>query len=274
MRFFEWNINLASNITGSAKIPNFVGDEIVNCNADFFALTEFNKTENYFSFIEEYIKSKGYDYIITNNHEYKQNDVLLCWKRDLYDLIEIMDEIVTNGNNNIPNFAYVKLKRKSDGGEFVFAGARITLMDYSKRKEQFEFILNKLKPFDKVILVGDFNCLRRGTNEMNYNLRVMNDLCKIHDFELYTPNGQSIFQEQAKNTEFEFAEDNVVARGIIISDYYYNRDFATKYSDIYINGKNFSIYDSRLRKNIWNIVIGSGIPDHAILIGEVDIEKE
>lgn len=40
------------------------------------------------------------------------------------------------------------------------------------------------------------------------------------------------------------------------------------------DGRNFSIYDKELKKDIWSIKFGCGIPDHAILSGEFILEKK
>ena len=258
-----WNINSATK--KNIFTPEFVGEEIKYQDSDFFILTEFCKTQNYERFIQKHLVKNGYDYILSNNSS-NHNDILVAWKKDKYSEVIKENNILTN--KTTPNFAYVVLK-DTKGFEFVLAGVRITIESYENRKKQLRFVLNSLKSFRRVIIGGDFNCLRRGTTEHKWNISILSQISKQAGFKLVTPTGQSIYEENAINEEYEFAEDHFVVKDMLIENEAYDRDFTGRNKDVYIHGKNFSIYDFGLKRNIWSINVGSGIPDHAILSGSI-----
>ena len=265
-KIIVWNINSATN----KKIitPDFVGEELQEQNSDFIVITEFCKTKNYQDFLKKYLDN-DYNYIITNN-SVRHNDILVAWEKDKYDVVKREDNIVTN--QVIPNFAYVVLKDKN-GLEFVLAGVRITIESYENRVKQLLFVLNSLKAFPHVVLGGDFNCLRRKTLEEKWNIKVLSRLSKQNGFNLITPEGQSIYSEKAFSEAYEFAEDHFVVKGLKIKNEIYDRNFAIRNRDVYLHGKNFLVYDIGLKRNIWSIDVGSGIPDHAILSGNICVNS-
>ncbi len=258
-----WNINLATNRI--VTIPDFVEEELLIQNFDLFVLTEFCKTKNFKEFCKE-LDNNGYSYVITNNTK-NHNNVLLAWKNDKYDMVEIVNEFTTN--ETTPNFAYVILKEKNKGIEFAFAGARITIENYENRLKQVKFILDQLKSYDRVVIAGDFNCLRRETLVKEYNISVLAKTSRDYGFSLITPEGQSIYSDKAFCVANEFAEDHFIVRGLDIEDEKYDRSFTLRHRDIYIHGKDFCVYDHNLKRNIWSVEVGSGIPDHALLCGNI-----
>lgn len=185
-----WNINSATN--KNIFTPEFVGEEIEYQDSDFFILTEFCKTQNYKSFIQKYFVNKGYDYVLSNNPA-NHNDILVAWKKDRNTVIEKVNNIETNYTT--PNFAYVKLQ-DTRGFEFVLAGVRITIESYENREKQLRSVLDTLKLNDKVIIGGDFNCLRRGTTEKKWNISILSQISEQAGFKLVTPKGQSIFMQK------------------------------------------------------------------------------
>lgn len=264
-----WNINSATN--KNIFTPKFVGEEIEYQDSDFFILTEFCKTQNYKSFIQTYLVNKGYDYVLSNNPA-NHNDILVAWKRDRYTVLEKVNNIETD--HITPNFVYVKLK-DTNGFEFVLAGVRITTeKHYENRKKQLRFVLDSLKLYDRVIIGGDFNCLRRKTTRKEWNISILSQISKQSGFKLVTPKGQSIFEENAISEEYEFAEDHFVVKNMLIENEVYDRDFTDRYKDVYTHGKNFSVYDFASRRKMWSINFGSGIPDHAILSGSVFLNDQ
>lgn len=273
-KIFEWNINQATDRYGKNIIPKFVGNELISSNADIIVLTEFCFCKNAEMFIEE-VFSKSYDYKFTDNIKENQNEVLIAWKKELFEF-EGEEATTTTSNNNKPNFLIVHLKT-SNGIRVVVGGIRITLKSYKERKEQMKFALNQLREYEDVIIGGDFNNLRRGTEVEEWNLRVMQELCKEYGFNsIHTPEGQSIYQEQAESIDYEFAEDHFITKGskIKMKEKYYNRDFTRKNPDVYLFGGDFQVYNHNLKRVTWSIPFGSGIPDHAIISGEIVIENE
>lgn len=260
-----WNINLATNT--DTIIPNFVGEEILKQDSDFFVLTEFCKTKNHQQFCKTIFLDNGYEIIISNN-AINHNDILISWKKDKYKLIETGEDIKTTPV--IPNFSYVVLENL-DGIKFVLAGVRITIEKYCNRKEQFKYVLKQLHSYEHVIIAGDFNCLRRGTHQKIWNINILNKLCKENKYELKTPKGSSIYTENALSKKYEFAEDHFVTKGVVLENEMYDRNFTEKFKDIYLHNRDFTLYNYKLKKNIWSIRCGSGVPDHAILTGFVNL---
>jgi len=258
-----WNINSATN--RFITTPEFVGEEIKFQDSDFFILTEFCKTQNHEAFIQKHLVGNGYNYILSNNSS-KHNDILLAWKKDKYSEVKNESNILTN--KTTPNFAYVVL-RDINGFEFVLAGVRITIESYENREQQLRFVFAALKSFHRVIIGGDFNCLRRGTPEHKWNMSILSRISNQEGYKLVTPKGQSIYAENAIREEYEFAEDHFIIKNMLIENEVYDRSFTDKYSDVYIHGKDFSVYDFALRRNVWSISVGSGIPDHAVLTGNI-----
>ena len=261
-----WNINLATNT--NIWIPEFVGKEIERQESDFVILTEFCKTIKHENFIQRFFIDNGYDYVLSNN-SMKHNNIFVAWKRDKYTVVNSETNIKTN--QTTPNIVFVVLK-DSKGIEFVLAGVRITTESYENRAIQWDSALEVLKSFPRVIVGGDFNCLRRGTSESRWNIFELAQKSQNRGFNLVTPKGQSIYAEIAQRRENEFAEDHFVAKGIEITDEKYDRSFMDRNTDVYLHGKNFTIYDKELKRNIWSIDVGSGIPDHAMLLGTINMD--
>ena len=265
-KILVWNINSATN--RNISTPDFVGEEIQKQKSDFIVLTEFCRTKNYEEFCQKYIDS-CYNYIISNN-PLSHNDVLVAWKKDKYDMISFENTVITN--KVTPNFAYVVLKDRN-GFEFVLAGIRITIESYDNRAKQLQFALDRLKSFPHVVLGGDFNCLRRKTSKIKWNIRILSRKSAQYGFDLITPIGQSIYAEAACCESYEFAEDHFLVKGLEIKNEIYDRDFTTRNNSVYLHGRNFYVYDFALKRNIWSVDVGSGIPDHAMLIGEVSMTQ-
>lgn len=271
-KILVWNINQATDRYRRNNIPDFVRDELINKSADIVILTEFCHCNNSEVFIKETFTNKGYDYRFTNNKTDKQNDVLIAWKQELFKF-QSVEVIKTTKVNNMPNFLIVHLKNNS-GNKVSIAGLRITLKSYINRREQMVYALEKVKDYENIILGGDFNNLRRGTAIKEWNLNEILKICNKYEFDLHTPEGQSIYQEQAQSLDFEFAEDHFITKGtnIKMREYYYDRGFTKKNPDVYLFKGDFQVYNDRVKRVTWAIPFGSGIPDHAILQGEFELE--
>ena len=123
------------------------------------------------------------------------------------------------------------------------------------------------------IIAGDFNCYRRATSCRDWNINNLN--CGL-SFKVHTPSiGQSIYEERAIQSDYEFAEDHFMTSGYCrIQHCSYNRSFMDNYPEIYTHGREFCLYDRESDEVIWRIRCGSGYPDHAILLGEMEFEHE
>lgn len=270
-KILEWNINQATDKYERNNIPDFVKNELINKGADIVILTEFYFCKNAEIFIKEAFDDYGYDYRFTHNKKEKENEVLIAWKKELFEF-ESEEITPTTKCNNKPNFLMVHLKT-SDGIKIVVAGLRITMKSYKERKEQMIFALKQLKKHGNVIMGGDFNNLRRGTTVKEWNLKVIKDLCHVYKFTAHTPEGQSIYQEQGVSLAYEFAEDHFVTKNSIkMKEYHYDRGFTKDNPDIYLFEGNFQVYNNNINK-VWSIPFGSGIPDHAIILGKFVLDE-
>lgn len=276
-KIIEWNINQATNKNGENIIPRFVASEIEEQDADIVVLTEFCFCSNAKRFLTSVFNKNGYDYFPkepTQNTKNKQNEVIIAWKKAAFSLGDTPFCLTSSFDNNVPNFTSVTLKNENNI-IFTIAGARITMAlkikhntDYEKqaelRKKQMEQIYNELKSKNKVIVAGDFNNYRRGTS-LSWNINQLT--CDQKEYICHTPTGQSINAEKVFSTAYEFAEDHFITKSIELTDEQYDRNFTSKSPCVYIHNKDFSVYDKELKKDIWTITFGCGVPDHAIITG-------
>lgn len=277
-KVMEWNINQATNKYGMNKLPNLLMKEIIIQNPDILILTEFSFCENASEFLKNVFDGRNYDYYPkekTENSKNEQNEILIAWRRELFDVCidKCIYSIVTFENNK-PNFLLVDLIEKKTRQELVVAGVRITMAENiplngtedekkkayqiqaKKRYNQMQYVYKQLKNFDRVIMGGDFNNYRRGTELKDWNIGRI--LCDNKEYRIYTPKGQSIKEKRSiRGEEYEFAEDHFVTKNCEIENEIYDRCFVFR-DRKYINGEDLSD---------WKYL--SGYPDHAILIGDL-----
>jgi len=288
----EWNLNNAAH---EILIPDFVSEEIKNLDVDIMIITEFVYCSISASFLDKAFKECGYDYLITENFDKtnQQNDVIIAWKFDKFSMVDKFEKInkkfKTTFSSNTPNFLVVKLKEtKYQGREFIVVGLRITMGDGEQksqeklRRSQLVSVLEEINnitetdAYCSIIIGGDFNNYRRGyksgLNE-SWDMPTFKEITLQKSYESYIPNGSSIYNESCFNKDYEFPEDRFVVKNCYVENYKYDRSFTYRNSDIYIHGADFQVYDNHLKRNIWKIICGSGIPDHAILTGDLILEK-
>lgn len=284
-KILEWNINQATNKNGMNLIPEFIVKELVKQNPDIVVLTEFCFCKNAKEFLEKVFQQRNYDYFpktATQNTINGQNEVLIAWRKELFECIpDGLISVETKKNNNNPNCVIIQLREKETGITFVVSGIRITMAKWidkklnenekkkayqeqaNLRRKQMESIYRLLEPYPRVIIAGDFNNYRRGTQLKNWNINELN--CSHKEYIVYRPLGQSIYEEEKGNKDFEFAEDHFIAKNCVVKDYMYDRNFMDwdVEKNVYKLGNNFPN---------WNEIIG--FPDHAILRGELWITGE
>lgn len=255
-KVIEWNINQRSGF-GSEYIPEFVSDEIIEQKADVIVLTEFFWCSNAEDFLKKTFTDHGYSYDTSTNED--TNNVVIAWLNSKLTKIDVDKSVITMGNNNVPNYLRVDLK-ELDGNVFSVVGVRIRIVSSIQRKEEMKFILDKLKEISNpIILTGDFNNNRRATIDPNWSLKVIDEMIE-KNFTRYTPSGQSIYQENAMcGYNYEFAEDHIMVRDMIIYEESYDRNFVCKALEYYPWGKDFKD-------------VGPGYPDHAIVKGYFEMK--
>ncbi len=277
IKIIEWNINQATNTFGYNSIPMFVLKELIEeQKADIFVITEFCRGKDFDVFVTV-LDRNNYGYAVTNNSEYlgwgkkhhNQNDILISWNKSKCKLVEdtVINNIVTKGDNNKPNFLCLDLEIFK---EIVsIAGVRITVQtNDSDRKEQMKRVFEIIEEKENVVIAGDFNNKKRSyTGE--WSIKVLMDMAKKNKYNLLTPSGQSLYQDKVYKVDNEIADDHFLTKGITIEEYQYDRTFTDRYASFYPFGHNFQ----GVVENIiaWSIVDGSGVPDHAMLIGTMKI---
>lgn len=257
-----WNINIRSGVRGnSSHIPSFVKEEIVSQEADIIVLTEFFYCMNAKEFLSNTFTSNGYDYETTQNTG--ANEVVIAWKKGIFQKRNVDKMAISQLDNNVPNYLRVDLEDWL-GEVFTVIGSRIRMVDYVKRRDEMQFIINRVKQIQNpIIIAGDFNNNRRLTIEQNWNLNVIDTMLQPNGFVRHTPEGQSIYQEKAEYA-YEFPEDHFMTRDLIIEIEAYDREFVYRDPMNYPWGKDFQIYDYNMKRQR---SILSCNPDHAILKG-------
>lgn len=262
-----WNINQRSGM--GKGIPQFVIDELIDQNADIIVLTELFQHSTIGYFWAE-MERAGYQHAVTQNDG--TNEVGILWKKDVYTFLAVDDSVVTTMKNNHPNFLPVDLEDQN-GQLLTVAGFRIRMVDYSQRAEELEFVVNKAKEKKHpVLMIADCNNLRRETTEASWNLQVVDHILSQGGFERHTPCGQSIFEEHAdRGYAYEFAEDHLITRDIVVELGDYDREFVRRDRIAYPWGKDFQTHDKEHRRRV---SVEPGFPDHAIVKGYLSTEKD
>ena len=277
-KILEWNINQASNRDRKNRLPEILIKELKLQNPDIIVLTEFCFCDNATEFLEKTFSQRGYEFYpteATQSTKNGQNEVLIAWRSEhfKYNTENSQSEIVTWSNNK-PNYARVLLTDKTSNKNIIVAGVRITTAknipkgldketeskEYQKqatlRKQQMEYVYSTLDNYPIVIIAGDFNNYRRGTNLKNWNINEIT--CSRKEYKRYTPIGQSIYECEKNNTDFEFAEDHFVAKGCAIKDFVYDRTFIYWEKQVYRDNMDFTDWEKLI-----------GFPDHAIIYGDI-----
>lgn len=157
--------------------------------------------------------------------------------------------------NNHPNFLLVDLEDQN--GQFLtVAGFRIRMVDYSQRAEELKIVVNKAKEKkNPVLMIADCNNLRRETTETSWNLQVVDHILSQGGFERHTPCGQSIFEEHAdRGYAYEFAEDHLITRDIVVELGDYEREFVRRDRIAYPWGKIFKpMIKNTAEEYPWNL---------------------
>lgn len=129
------------------------------------------------------------------------------------------------------------------------------------RRKQMEYVYSTLDDYSTVIIAGDFNNYRRGTNLSNWNINEIT--CGRKEYNRYTPTGQSIYECEKNNVDLEFAEDHFVTKGCVIKDFVYDRTFIYWEKHVYCEKMDFGDW-KKLK----------GFPDHAIIYGDIYFELD
>jgi len=283
INIFEWNINQATNYTGDNNIPQIVTKEIEKQGRDIIVFTEISAScKNMKDFFHE-ISNLGYDYRITDNKQVKQNDVLVAWKREKYTVVD--SGLSHKAIGDTPEVLMVEFIDNESNESFLVVGTRIKLCGngenaWDLRRAQMNYLLTKVNEhypkLKNVIIAGDFNNNRTDLENCagksfvdKWSIKVIDDIANKHGFKRCTPYSHG----SIKGENSFFKEDHFLVKGFKESSVEYSRTFTCDNKDIYLHGNDFEIYNFRVKRVIWSIPYGSGIPDHAILTGNFILEK-
>lgn len=272
IKIMEWNINQRLGIT-QQDMPKWIADVIAEKKADIIALTEVYKGNNW-----ESIKNNAFnsDYAVfeTFNHSARQNDVAIAINTNKLDVV--YEKAFFPSTEGIPDHLEVKIKTKEKNEEFIFICIRIhALVTDEIKRQELQCVLDSTIDNDKVVICGDFNNFRRGCPARKWCLSEIEKICKESQFDMKTPDGSSIYEENKNNPAFQFPEDHFLLKGINDTDFTllpYYRDFVINDNTVYKWGKDFKKYVGKDKKgkSIYDSV-PSPFPDHAILEGLIKI---
>ena len=264
-----WNINQRSGL--GKEIPELVLQELLAQDADVIVLTEVVKNDSLSVFLQK-MRKAGYESAISKNEN--TNEVCILWKAELYQLLNVDDSLITAKENDNPNYLMVELKDQNDKkfnvvGYRIRVGSKESTNEYEGRARQMKIVTEKLALLDgPTMVVTDSNNLRRGATRKEWNLSVLDSMLAAVGFKRNTPEGSSIYAENAVSPEYEFAEDHIITKEIEISDFEYDRDFVKRNTEVYMWGKDFT---KHIEGTNFYKQIREGFPDHAIVKGHFGI---
>lgn len=292
LSYLEWNINQASNRSGENTIPNFVFKEIERQNKELVVLVEYCDTCKNSAEFKKNLQSIGYEVKVNiENSKLRnqpQNDVLIAFKKDIFLLEE--DVLEPPAKGDYPEMLALKLKDKTSDKSVIVVGVRIRLCgdDKSalvKRSAQLRQMLDSVYVrYGKdayVMILGDFNNNRTdleskyciGQDWVNlWSVKVIDKTISEYGLVRVTPKEDSSIRQ--KKGIVPFKSDHLLVSdnsNVEPKENFYNREFTGYNSEVYLHGEDFQVYNSNINKTTWTIPVGSGIPDHAMLIGTVKL---
>lgn len=278
IRLFSWNINQSCLIKDQAiKIPAFVFDEIKKNDVDVFVLLEVFNIKGH---IEEY-KRKLPDFEIYYRNTdplNKQNEILIGVRRDStlfqaisFDEFSKLEQLpILDGYPNSLRVDIIKENKK-----ITVIGVRVmNNKNWEERAKQFTKLINYAKKLDSVIIFGDFN---HGAikEEVNIDYKYQGQrgkysyqqICRHaakEGFTVHTPD-KGVYGKKwswvMEKPLLKIKEDHLLLKNLnfIEIDYYW--DYLH-----YIN-----IYQGLKPEDYKDTIKLTGNPDHAILIGVIEI---
>lgn len=266
LKIMEWNINQRMNYSHK-NMPNWIAKVITNEAADIIALTEVYKGDNW-NKVKTAAFNSNYVVFETSNNTAGQNDVAIAI--NINKLNVIYAKTYYPSAQEIPDYLEVKCKNRETDKEFIFICIRIhTSVSDNIKRQELEHIMSVAKDEMTVIVCGDFNNYRRGFVNKTWCLNEVSEICKKYNFVVKTPDGSSIYEENPRNTDYEFPEDHFLLKGIDEKNFTlfpYDRDFVENDTEIYKWGRNFQKFlgKDKSGKNMYYSV-PTPFPDHAIL---------
>lgn len=267
---------MTSNVHGMAgygdyKIPvKLISEMILDCRPDLIALTEFYEAEGY-SDLELFLGK--YNYLsYTTKFKEKENGVLIAVDREkvFADSISV-NYAIRNTNGVLPNFLEVSMKLRLSGKKLHFIGTRI-VDNKTTNKKQFISLKHHIESLGKeaaIFCAGDFNAWGSYlVNKDKWDLKPHN--CELYSPGLYIDNNGVYRNTYINNqlAEWSFVQANGARTPL---DHIFVSEncscLYTKYYWGFVNRTNG--YGNRTGEDYLSDLIG--LPDHAVLLGEVEI---
>lgn len=276
MKIIGWNIN-HRNGRSKTNMPTWIKTVIQEKEADIIALTEtsFN-IPNWNKEYRNIFNRNEYYVFCSNNTDVGHNEVTIAIRKDYFE-IECVKSFLSE-NHTYPDHLEIRCIHKETKQNIVIVGMRIHTMNITnkQKKNEFDIVLKSVEHDENIIIVGDFNNYRRGFEDEDWCLTKIKQLAKYYGFEMHTPAGGSIYQDN--EGDFSFPEDHFFMRGhaIRISRLYdYDRTFVNKEKSVYIWGTDFQQYKGKdiNGKNVYDYIVDP-FPDHAIIEADFEIVRQ
>ncbi|MGN0494773.1 MAG: endonuclease/exonuclease/phosphatase family protein [Lachnospiraceae bacterium] len=272
-KIMEWNINGRTGYGGHYQIPvKLLVDTIQEEAPDIMVLVEFVKVNGYDD-LSALLNEMGYS-IFSTKYQRGRNGIAIIVRSELQP-IYVEERIDMENSDKWPDYL------KVDIDDLSIVGTRIRVdSDFSKRKEQLDLLLNRMEKSDKHFAVlGDYN---------NANIKNEEDmLFEVYDGQRQYYNYQMIWREVEKNRQWSLLTPDqglgYNSQYSIVTDYKgyisHTKDDhmitdlpkelcrVCKYKWDFVNERNG--YGKRNSSNVLSDLIG--LPDHAILVTEVEV---
>lgn len=163
MRVIEWNVNGRSTRKRQAKASKFIFDKLMAYDPDVIVLTEFVSAS--YEGLKALLGRQDYS-CFHSDKKGGGNEVFIAYKKDKYESCDLSCssalELEKNQPNQ-PNYLSLILKDLETGKKIVLGGVRITIggsdlfQDFKSRRQQLDWLTDKLKVELPTILIGDLN---------------------------------------------------------------------------------------------------------------------
>ena len=274
MKIIGWNINHRYGYRNT-NMPTWIKTVIQEKTADIIILTETSfMVPNWEKEYRNMFNRNDYYVFCSNNTDVGNNEVTIAVKKDHFKIVYVKSFL--SENHTYPDHLEINCIHKDTGKKLVIIGMRIhaTKINNQQKKEEFNSVLKSVEHDENVLIVGDFNNYRRGYDDEDWCLTKVQQLAKVYGFEMHTPKGGSIYQDN--DGDFSFPEDHIFTRGQaikLLKLYDYDRAFVNRQKDVYIWGTDFQKYIGKDRngKSMYDS-IKDPFPDHAIIEADFEIE--
>lgn len=281
MKIIHWNIN--SHANGNYQMPEFIVKEIISRTPELFCLTEYSSDCEW----ENSELKKSYQ-LFSTPHTEGQNDILIGIANKYEKIITVDCEIYDSNIGYKPNFLMVSFEVNGKKVAFIgykcLVGMNSNASEYEDRALLFESLKRKIedynKEYDYIILVGDFNNARvlgklstpfeqlkeeyGKCIHSSYNLHLIKENLEQLNLKL-------IEQDSDDSTSFVCMGDTKLRLDHMFVSNEISKNAKTSFDWNFISKENGYIeLPNEYKEFAWR----DNLPDHAILIGEIDINEK